>query len=101
MLDLRNKPHHPLHGNYTVTVTNSISPGLEDYIFPKAIAVNKVVAKILHWYYSKKNTWDDSWQTGSWCELIDRVHCLNHASYEEEYDPLEVLYREAMEEDWG
>ena len=98
MLDLRNKPHHPLYGNYTVTITESISPGLPDYIRPKAIAVNEVFAKILHWFYSKQNTWDDNWQTGSWCELVNRVYCLNHADYEEEYDPLEEIYREAMEE---
>ena len=98
MLDLRNKPRHLLYGNYTVSITDTISPGIGDYIHPKAIAVNEVVAQILHWFYSKRNTWSDIDQTGSYCWIVSRKCCLNHESYEEEYDPLEEIYREAMED---
>ena len=97
MLDLRNKPHHPLYGNYTVSITDTISPGLDDYVHPKAIAVNEIVAKILRWFYAKQNTWDDCSQTGSYCWIISREWCTNHESYEEEYDPLEEIYRDADE----
>ena len=92
MLDLRNKPNHLLYGDFTVTITESFSPGLDDVIHPVAIAVNKIVAEVLHWYLSKKNTWDDMTQTGSYCWVISRKLCTNHEDFEEEYNPLDDIY---------
>ena len=89
MLDLRNNPMNPLHGDYTVTVTKSYSPGFEDEIHPIAIAICKPLAEILHWILSKKNTWDDMEQTGTYCWIISRKFCLNHESYEKYHNPFD------------
>ena len=96
MLDLRNEPNHPLYGDNTVAITTSISPGLSDYVHPLAIAVNDAVAKSLHRHFSKENTWDDCTQTGSWCNVVSRTYCLNHESYEREYDPLEEIFSDEL-----
>ena len=92
MLDLRNQPDHPLYGDFTVSITETFSPGLDCAIHPIAVAVNESIAKSLHRHFSKENTWSDIHQTGSWCELISRTYCTNHESFEEENDPFEDIY---------
>ena len=92
MLDLRNKPNHPLYGDNTVAITETFSPGLSMAVHPVAIAVNDVIANILHWCLSKKNTWSDIDQTGSYVEVVSRTYCLNHEDFEEEYDPFDDIY---------
>ena len=97
MLDLRNEPNHPLHGDYTVTITETYTLGLPDAIHPIAIAVNKPIAEILRWYLSKRNTYDEMNQTGTYCTIISRRYCTNHEDFEEEYDPFDDAEEEKEE----